>query len=247
MAEFYGSDRRHRRAGRVGTKPSAELAKLLENTFRHVNIALVNELAVFAGELGVGRVERHRRCGHQAVRVHALHPGAPASAATACPSTPRTWRGRGAAAPADRFRFVELANDVNEHMPHYVVTRIAEALDRVGLAVSRSRVLVLGLAYKPDTSDARESPAATVAKLLADRGANVRVADPMVGAHPLDDVVTRVAADAGELAAADLVVLLTDHRAYDYDLVERASVRILDTRPPPPGHPCRAPLTPAAA
>lgn len=213
----------------VDSPAVAELAKLLENTFRHVNIALVNELAVFAGELGVDVWAAIDAAATKPFGFMRFTPG-PGVGGHCLPIDPTylAWAVRRRAGRP--FRFVELANDVNEHMPHYVVTRIAEALDRQGLAVSRSRVLVLGLAYKPDTSDARESPAVTVARLLSDRGADVRVADPMVGAHPLDDLVTRVDADAAELAAADLVVLLTDHRAYDYELIERTASHVLDTR-----------------
>ena len=107
----------------VGHAGEAELTKLLENTFRHVNIALVNELAMFAGDLGIDVWEVDRRGVDEAVRVHAVLPRSRASAATACRSTRATSRGGCAESLGHSFRFVELANDVNEHMPDYVVRR----------------------------------------------------------------------------------------------------------------------------
>jgi UDP-N-acetyl-D-glucosamine dehydrogenase len=129
------------------------------------------------------------------------------------------------------FRFVELANDINDHMPGYVVARLAEALARRGRALATSRVLVLGLAYKRNSSDARESPALAIVEQLLDEGAAVGVADP----HVVEDVVTstaarRVTLDPGEVAAADAVVLVTDHDAFDYDIVRAHASYVLDTR-----------------
>jgi UDP-N-acetyl-D-glucosamine dehydrogenase len=129
------------------------------------------------------------------------------------------------------FRFVELANDVNNHMPDYVVRRLMVALNRQSRAVNGSRVLVLGLAYKKNTGDARESPAARVVKLLADLGADVHGADPyVVEPKGLDPRLTLVELTAEEVAAADAVVLVTDHDRYDYDLVTRHARYVLDCR-----------------
>ena len=227
VAEFYGSlvDQ----VVPVASTRVAEMAKLLENTFRHVNIALVNELAVYAAELGIDIWGAIDAASTKPFGYMRFTPG-PGVGGHCLPIDPTylAWAvRRGVGRP---FRFVELANDVNEHMPDYVVSRIANALNEEGIALSRSRVLLLGLAYKRDTSDARESPAADVARLLVNAMADVRVADPHVGAHPGDVSVTRVDLDAAEVAAADLVVLLTDHTSFDYEMIERHARRVFDTR-----------------
>jgi UDP-N-acetyl-D-mannosaminuronic acid dehydrogenase/UDP-N-acetyl-D-glucosamine dehydrogenase len=128
------------------------------------------------------------------------------------------------------FRFVELANDVNEHMPDYVVTRVTANLNRARKAVNGSRILLIGLAYKPNSGDARESPAIAVAQRLADLGARLRAVDPLI---PLDHVppgVEIVACTEAEVDAADLVVVLTDHDLIDWAVFERHAEKILDTR-----------------
>ncbi|WP_344935650.1 UDP binding domain-containing protein, partial [Actinoplanes nipponensis] len=129
------------------------------------------------------------------------------------------------------FRFVELANDINNHMPDYVVRRLVGALNTRRKPVNGSTVLLLGLAYKRNSGDARESPARRVAALLLEMGAEVRAADPHVveDAH-VDRRVVRVAASAEQLAAADAVILLADHDAFDLDLVVTHARYVLDTR-----------------
>jgi UDP-N-acetyl-D-glucosamine dehydrogenase len=126
------------------------------------------------------------------------------------------------------FRFVELANDVNEHMPDYVVRRLMLAFNRMGRAVNGSRVLLLGLAYKRNTGDAREAPGTVIAQSLAALGAEVRVADPHLSDRTL--AFPLVEATANELSSADAVVIITDHDAFDYDLVRRHAGYVLDTR-----------------
>jgi UDP-N-acetyl-D-glucosamine dehydrogenase len=128
------------------------------------------------------------------------------------------------------FRFVELANDVNDHMPDYVAQRVQLALNRDRKAVNGARVLLLGLAYKRNTSDDRESPAVVVADRLVALGASVRAADPHVTNGHSDSRVVRVNCTPEELAAADIVVLLTDHDQFDYDEVARHAHLVLDTR-----------------
>jgi UDP-N-acetyl-D-glucosamine dehydrogenase len=129
------------------------------------------------------------------------------------------------------FRFVELANDVKNHLPDYVVRRLMEAFNTRRMAVRGSRVLLLGLAYKANTSDARESPSARVAELLLNLGAEVRGADP----HVVDDIRTdarliRVEATAEEIAASDTVVLLTDHAEFDDETILDHAPYVLDCR-----------------
>src|SRR5262249_21137270 len=127
-------------------------------------------------------------------------------------------------------RFVELANDINDHMPDYVVRRISAALNRDRRSVNGSKVTLLGLAYKRNTGDARESPAMAIAERLLSMGAEVHAVDPHVVEAHVDERVLRVEASAAELASADLVVLLTDHDAFDFDAVVAHSRAVLDTR-----------------
>jgi nucleotide sugar dehydrogenase len=130
-----------------------------------------------------------------------------------------------------RFRFVELANDVNRGMPDYVVRRAQALLNQHGQAVNGTRVLLLGLAYKAGTSDWRESPAMAVAHGLAALGAEVRAHDPLVPVDvPLGPQIRRVACDPAELAAAHLVILLTDHDDLPYDDIAQHARLVLDTR-----------------
>jgi UDP-N-acetyl-D-glucosamine dehydrogenase len=128
------------------------------------------------------------------------------------------------------FRFVELANDVNENMPDYVLRRLMLALNRKSRAIRGCRVLLLGLAYKPNTSDARESPSLVLADHLLALGAEVRAADPHVKEGQLDARIRLVDLCEEEVAAADAVVLLTDHDAFDYAVVVANASYVLDTR-----------------
>jgi UDP-N-acetyl-D-glucosamine dehydrogenase len=207
----------------------AELTKLLENTFRHVNIALVNELAMFAGDLGIDIWESIDAASTKPFGFMAFTPG-PGVGGHCLPIDPSylSWRVRRAL--GQPFRFVELANDVNDHMPDYVVRRITVALNNERLAVNGSRILLLGLAYKANTGDDRESPAVVVAERLVTLGAQVRVADPHVIADHVHAKVERVEVTPEELAAADMVVLLTDHDAFDLDAVRTHARYVLDTR-----------------
>nr|WP_211216428.1 nucleotide sugar dehydrogenase [Actinoplanes globisporus] len=208
----------------------AELAKLLENTFRHVNIALVNELAVFAHDLGIDVWEAIDAAASKPFGYHKFVPG-PGVGGHCLPIDPSYLSWRVQRTLGQSFRFVELANDINNHMPDYVVRRLVAALNRRRKAVNGSTVLLLGLAYKKNTGDARESPARRVAALLLDMGADVRAADPHVveDAH-IDRRVTLVPATAEQIAAADAVLLLADHDAFDLDLVVRHASYVLDTR-----------------
>ncbi len=128
------------------------------------------------------------------------------------------------------FRFVELANDINAHMPDYVVRRLAVALNARGLPLRGRRVLLLGLAYKRNTGDARETPAGPIARLLQDRGAAVRAADPHVAEDAFAPEVARVDVTPDELAAADAVVLLVDHDSFDLATIAAHAPSVLDTR-----------------
>jgi UDP-N-acetyl-D-glucosamine dehydrogenase len=212
----------------VSSPKEAELAKLLENTFRHVNIALVNEMAMFANDLGIDIWEVINAASTKPFGFMRFEPG-PGVGGHCLPIDPSylSWRVRRSL--GHTFRFVELANDVNEHMPDYVVRRLVVALNREGLPVQGRRILVLGLAYKRNSGDAREAPARHVVRLLAALGADLRVADPHVVADHMPSDVLRVELNAAEVAAADAVLLLVDHDAFDLSLLTDAKV-VLDTR-----------------
>jgi UDP-N-acetyl-D-glucosamine dehydrogenase len=228
MRGFYGSVVEQTVA--VSDCKVAELAKLLENTFRHVNIALVNELAVFAHDLGIDVWEAIEAASSKPFGYMRFVPG-PGVGGHCLPIDPSYLSWRVQRTLGQSFRFVELANDINNHMPDYVARRLVAALNRHRKAVNGSTVLLLGLAYKRNTGDARESPARRVASLLLDMGAEVRAADPHVveDAH-VDQRVVRVALTEEQVAAADAVVLLADHDAFDLDLVVRHARYVLDTR-----------------
>ncbi|MEO5837389.1 MAG: nucleotide sugar dehydrogenase, partial [Acidimicrobiales bacterium] len=213
----------------VSTPKEAELTKLLENTFRHVNIALVNELAMFAGDLGINVWEAIEAASTKPFGFMPFYPG-PGVGGHCLPIDPSylSWRVRQSLGYS--FRFVELANDVNEHMPEYVVRRLMSALNQRKLPVNGSRILLLGLAYKKNTGDARESPARVVAERLLSLGAEVRVADPHLAFATVDGRITIVEPTAAEVSSSDAVVVLVDHDAFDLDAIVAAAPYVLDTR-----------------
>jgi UDP-N-acetyl-D-glucosamine dehydrogenase len=129
------------------------------------------------------------------------------------------------------FRFVELANDINNHMPDYVARRLMLALNQRSMAVNGARILLLGLAYKKNTGDARESPAVRVAELLRAMGADVRAVDPyVVETEAVEGVVTCAELTTEEISSADAVILLTDHDAFDYQNISSHASYVLDCR-----------------
>jgi UDP-N-acetyl-D-mannosaminuronic acid dehydrogenase/UDP-N-acetyl-D-glucosamine dehydrogenase len=212
----------------VSSPKEAELSKLLENTFRHVNIALVNEVAMFASDLGIDVWEAIDAASTKPFGFMRFTPG-PGVGGHCLPIDPSYLSWQVKRALGQSFRFVELANDVNDHMPDYVVRRITARLNDHRKPVNGSRILLLGMAYKKNTGDARESPAPRIAALLADMGADVRAADPPVESPPPAGVA-EVEVTPEEVAGADLVVVLTDHDAFPYDVVARHARHILDCR-----------------
>jgi UDP-N-acetyl-D-glucosamine dehydrogenase len=213
----------------VSTPKEAELTKLLENTFRHVNVALVNELAMFAGELGIDVWEAIDAASTKPFGFMPFRPG-PGVGGHCLPVDPSYLSWQVKRSLGENFRFVELANDVNEHMPSYVVRRLTAALNERTMPVKGTRILVLGLGYKKNTGDARESPAVNVTLLLAGLGADVRAADPHVDLAVPGGVVQRVEFSADEIAAADAVVMLTNHDAFDVDLIAAKAKYVFDCR-----------------
>jgi len=225
VTSFY--DRLVERTVPVSGTREAELTKLLENTFRHVNIALVNELAMFAEELGIDVWEAIDAATTKPFGYLRFTPG-PGVGGHCLPIDPSylSWKVRRTL--GQPFRFVELANDVNEHMPDYVVRRLLLAFNRLGRSVNGSRIVVLGLAYKRNTGDAREAPGAVIAESLSALGADVRVVDPHLPAGSVSYPLVELTAQ--ELSSAHGVVIVTDHDAFDYDLIGRHAPYILDTR-----------------
>jgi UDP-N-acetyl-D-glucosamine dehydrogenase len=214
----------------VSSPREAELAKLVENTFRHVNIALVNELAMYAHDLDINVWEAIEAASSKPFGYMPFTPG-PGVGGHCLPIDPSYLNWRVERALGKSFRFVELADDINRHMPDYVAHRLMLAFNERGRPVRGSRILLLGLAYKKNTGDARESPAVRVAQLLGAMGADLRAADPhVVEGTAVDGLVTRVELTAGELAGADAVLLLTDHDAFDYDMVLQHAPFVFDCR-----------------
>jgi UDP-N-acetyl-D-glucosamine dehydrogenase len=207
----------------------AELTKLLENTFRHINIALVNELAMFASDLGIDVWEAIDAASSKPFGFMRFTPG-PGAGGHCLPIDPSFLSWRVKRTLGRQFRFVELANDINDHMPDYVVSRLIAALNRQRKALDGSRILLLGLAYKRNTRDARESPSLRVAALLLAMGAEVRAADPDVPSDQVDSRIALVEPTDDECREADAVVLLVDHDTFDLDAVGRHARYVLDTR-----------------
>ncbi|WP_225847072.1 nucleotide sugar dehydrogenase [Streptomyces sp. HPF1205] len=214
----------------VASPKEAELAKLLENTFRHVNIALVNEIAMFARHLDIDVWQAIEAASSKPFGFMKFTPG-PGVGGHCLPIDPSYLSWRVQRELGQNFRFVELANDINGHMPEYVARRVIDAFNRRRRSVNGSRVLLLGLAYKKNTGDARESPSLRISRLLLDMGAKVRAADPhVVETAAVDPRLVRVELTRKEVAGADVVVLLTDHDAFDYDLIVRHAGFVLDCR-----------------
>ena len=214
----------------VASPAEAELAKIIENTFRHVNIALINELAMCAHGLGIDVWSAIGAASTKPFGFMPFTPG-PGVGGHCLPIDPSYLSWRVERALGQTFRFVELANDINNHMPDYVVRRLMMGLNQRCKAVRGSRVLLLGLAYKKNTGDARESPAARVASLLAGLGADVVAADPHVGESGLISTsIERVEPTVAELARADAVVMLTDHDEFDRSEIAAHSSYALDCR-----------------
>jgi UDP-N-acetyl-D-glucosamine dehydrogenase len=213
----------------VSGTAEAELTKLLENTFRHVNVALVNELAMFASDMGIDIYEAIEAASTKPFGFMRFVPG-PGVGGHCLPIDPSYLSWSVQHSLGRSFRFVELANDINDHMPDHVVRRLAAALsNRFRMAVNGSRILVIGLSYKSNTGDVRESPAVAVAERLVEMGADVRAVEPYVQ-QTRDPRISLVDLTRDEVADADAVVLLTDHDAFDLDLVVAEARYVLDTR-----------------
>jgi nucleotide sugar dehydrogenase len=218
-----------------GTR-EAEMAKLLENTYRHVNIALVNEMAMFCREIGVDLWDAIRCASTKPFGFAPFYPG-PGVGGHCIPIDPNylSFKVRSLGIP---FRFVELAQEINARMPLHVVHRVADLLNERGKALSAARVLLVGVTYKPDISDQRETPAAAVAVELRRRGAQLRYFDPYVPGWVVSGTPVEAVTDLlDEAMRADLTILLQPHRVIDVaELADHAQL-LFDTRGKTVGHP----------
>jgi UDP-N-acetyl-D-glucosamine dehydrogenase len=214
---------------RVSSPRVAETAKLLENTFRSVNIALANELALACRAIDVDPWEVIDAAATKPFGFMPFYPG-PGTGGHCIPLDPLyfAWKLR---LNGFETRFIALADDINRNMPRHVVTRVIEALNERSRCLRGSRVLVLGVTYKRDVNDVRESPALEVLRLLADKGAEIEYSDPYVPELTLDGVkFVSTPLTREELGAADCVVVVTDHRTFDYPLIAQASPLVVDVR-----------------
>jgi len=212
-----------------GTR-EAEMAKLLENTYRHVNIALVNEMARFCHELGIDLWDAIACAATKPFGFQAFYPG-PGVGGHCIPIDPNYLSYKVRADLGYPFRFVELAQEINAAMPAYVVHRVQRMLNDDAKAVRGSTVLLLGVTYKRDIADQRESPAKPLAAQLADLGARVLYHDPYVATWTVQGALVPRASDLqAALAEADVSVLLQAHSEYDLPAMAAAARRMLDTR-----------------
>ena len=213
----------------VSTTEAAELVKLLENTFRSVNIGLVNEMAIVCDKLGVDVWEVIEAASTKPFGFMKFLPG-PGLGGHCIPIDPHylAWKMRGL---NYKTRFIDLAGELNTEMPLFWVRKVAEALNGQGKAVRGASVLVLGVAYKRDIDDLRESPALDIIRLLQGQGARVSFSDPHVQVFSEDGHEFRsVPLTPDAVAAADCIMIVTDHTAVDYRMVRRNAKLVVDTR-----------------
>jgi nucleotide sugar dehydrogenase len=208
----------------------AEMAKLLENTYRHINIALVNEMAMFCKDLDIDLWDVIRCAATKPFGFQAFYPG-PGVGGHCIPIDPNYLSYQVKTNLGYPFKFVELAQEINAGMPAYVINRIQDQLNTVGKALNGSKVLVLGVTYKPDIADQRESPAIPIGLGLLEKGAQLEFHDPMVETWRLKGrELTRVADLKAALNRADITVMLQDHASYNTDELINESNLLFDTR-----------------
>jgi len=213
----------------VSSTKVAETVKLLENTFRSVNIALVNEIALMSDKLGINVWEVIDAAATKPFGFLPFYPG-PGIGGHCIPIDPfyLSWKARQSGFEA---RFIDLAGQINSRMPEYVVEKIVDALNQHGKCLKDSRLLIVGVAYKKDINDVRESPALDIISLLARRGVQISYHDPFVPSLPVEGIMqSSKALDEKTLEEQDCVVIVTNHSRLDYDKIVKASRLIMDTR-----------------
>jgi len=213
---------------RVSSTQVAEMVKLLENTFRMINIGLVNELAVMCDRMGINIWEVIDAAATKPFGFMPFYPG-PGLGGHCIPIDPfyLSWKTRQSGIEA---RFIELAGYVNGQMPHFVVEKVQNALNDRGKAVKGSRIHILGVAYKRDIDDVRESPALDIIHLLQRRGATITYSDPYVASIRIEDETLFSKDMADAVAQADCCVVVTDHKGIDYGRLVAQAALIVDTR-----------------
>jgi nucleotide sugar dehydrogenase len=206
----------------------AELAKLLENTYRHVNIALVNEMVKFCGPLGIDLQDAIRCAATKPFGFEAFYPG-PGVGGHCIPIDPNYLSYRVRSELGYPFRFVELAQEINASMPLHVVNRLQAELNDLGKPLKGARVLLMGITYKPNVADMRESPAEPIARLLRDRGAVIAYSDPFIPTWAVagQELISQQAAECQD---CDAVVLLQNHSNFSEPEILRGGRLVLDTR-----------------
>jgi UDP-N-acetyl-D-glucosamine dehydrogenase len=213
----------------VSSPEVAEMTKVFENVFRNVNIALVNELTLLCEKMGISVWEVIDAAATKPFGYMPFYPG-PGIGGHCIPLDPYYLANK--AREYDfHTRFIELAADINENMPYYVVSRIMEALNNKGKSLKNARVLVLGVAYKKDVEDVRESPSLKLIGLLREKGANVCYNDPYVAKIKISEkTLSSIEVTEKRLSSADCVVIATDHTCYDYKYIAQKSSLVFDTR-----------------
>ncbi len=213
----------------VSSPKAAEMVKLLENTFRSVNIGLVNELCLMSDKLGVDVWEIIDAAGTKPFGFMPFYPG-PGLGGHCIPIDPfyLSWKAR-----LNGFdpRFIELAGEINRRMPEHVVNKIQDALNKEKKALNGSRILILGVAYKKDVDDVRESPALEIIDILQKKGAQVSYSDPHVKEFNIEETAMQSIQLTNQiLSSFDMAVILTDHSAFDYEFILKDVKVIVDTR-----------------
>ena len=216
----------------VSSPAVAEMTKLLENIHRAVNIGLVNEMKVVADRMDIDIFEVIDAAKTKPFGFTAYYPG-PGLGGHCIPIDPfyLTWKAR---AYGLHTKFIELAGEINQAMPGYVVTKLIDALSQRGIALKGAKVLMLGIAYKPNVDDMRESPSVELMEILRSKGADIAYSDPLVPSFPnmrqYKFELSSVPLDPVTIAGFDAVLLATDHDVFDYDLIARSAKLIVDTR-----------------
>ena len=216
----------------VSSPKVAEMTKIVENIHRAVNIGLVNELKMVADKMNIDIFEVIKAAATKPFGFTPYYPG-PGLGGHCIPIDPfyLTWKAKEVGL---NTRFIELAGEINTRMPHYVVQKVAEALNSVSKSINGSKILVLGLAYKKNVDDSRESPSFTIIELLLKNGAKVQYSDPYLLTSPktrkFDFDLTSVELSKKTIKSFDVLVLSTDHDCFDYNMIMKESKLIIDTR-----------------
>ncbi|MEW6683043.1 MAG: nucleotide sugar dehydrogenase [Nitrospirota bacterium] len=212
----------------VSSTQAAEMVKLLENTFRAINIGLANEVALMCRTLGIDAWEVIDAASTKPFGFMPFYPG-PGLGGHCIPIDPLylSWKLK---AFNYNARFIELASEINTKMPEHVVELVADALNGVKKSVNGSKLLIAGVAYKRDVDDVRESPALDIIRLLESKGAKVAYTDPHVASLDVGDGRTLKSVKPDALSGYDAVVIVTDHRAFDYKAMVKQAKLVIDTR-----------------